>query len=110
MVRFDEYYYFDANEIAFVRKTTASGAEHPYRIFVGIKGGQEYGVNYANEKARNDAYNRLVRDIEQERRQPIEQLRWKLEMINITLKTLDKRQMKIWRQLKELLGLKVEDK
>lgn len=109
MVQLDGYYCFDATEIAYVRKVTISGVDHPYRLYVGVKGGQEYGVNYATEKMRNDAYTRFVSSIERERREPIERLRWELGLIQSTLKTIDKRQMKIWRQLRNLLDVKVEE-
>ena len=109
MVRFDKYYYFDANEIAYVRKKNELSEKYLYQIFVGMKNGKEYGVSYLNEKDRDDEHCRLIYDIERERRQPTENLRWKLDVINRTLDTMDKRQKRIWRQLKDLLNLKEDE-
>ena len=109
MVRFDEDHYFDANEIAYVRKKNDLSEKYLYQIFVGMKNGKEYGVSYLNEKDRDDEHCRLIYDIERERRQPTENLRWEIKAIKNALGTMDKRQKRIWRQLKDLLNLKEEE-
>lgn len=108
MVTLNKYYHFSANEIEFVEVSTVPG-DFPYRITVHLKSGAQVYLNYKTESNRDsDRYN-LVRQIECEQKGDCERLYNEIYLLKNDVKTLNHRQLRIWRQLRDLLSLKMED-
>lgn len=108
MVSLGTYYHFTVSEIEYVDVSTVNG-KYPYRLAVHLKSGASPSVNYADERSRNSARDNLVRQIERERRADYESLYNAVRLLHCDVKTLNGRQLRIWRQLRDLLGLKVEE-
>lgn len=108
MVSLGTYYHFTVSEIEYVDVSTVDG-KYPYRLTVHLKSGASPSISYNDENDRNSARNNLIRQIERERRADYETLYNAVHLIHYDVKTLNGRQLRIWRQLRDLLGLKVEE-
>lgn len=71
---------------------------------------KEFGVWYRTEISRKQAKERIVREIESEKRRDAERILNRLDLIEHAVKGLDKRQFKIWRQLGALLRVVPDEK
>ena len=60
-------------------------------------------------KARGTAKAELVRQVEYQKRQESEKLLSMLYNIKYSVERIDKRELRIWRQLRDLLGIRVEE-
>ena len=104
MVEVGGYYYLSAQEIESVFCVKGS-ADYPYKLTVIMKSGKDYSVCYEKETARNEEKRRVLNAIETERRRDAETILNKLYLMNCTVERIDKRQLRIWQQLKKLLGV-----
>lgn len=112
MISLSKYYHFKAEEVEYVEVAKSEEATYPYRLSVHLKSGNIASVNYQNETDRNRARDELVRGIDRERREDDEKISNALRLlqnISSTIGTIDRRQLRIWRQLRDLLGLKIEE-
>ena len=109
MISFDSYYRFSAGDVEYIEAVNATPGDHPYRLTVHFKSGKSVSVGYANKKARDSDRDRMVREIERETRHDAERVLNTLFLIKHTAERIDKRQLKIWRQLKALLGVQTEE-
>lgn len=109
MVTWSEYYRFSANDVEAIGVADQANGTHPYVLTVYLKSGNKMSVNYADKKSRKEAMVDLSRQIDFEKRRDTEQMRNSLYLLRDAVNRIDKRQLRIWRQLKTLLGLKVED-
>lgn len=108
MVTLNKYYHFSANEIEYVEFSTVSG-DFPYKITVHLKSGAQVSVSYKTENNRDsDRYN-LVKQIECEQKRDFERLWNEIYLLKSDVTTLNHRQLRIWRQLRDLLKVKVEE-
>lgn len=108
MVTLNKYYHFSANEIEYMEVSTVPG-DFPYRITVHLKSGAQVSVSYKTESNRDsDRYN-LVKQIECEQKRDFERLWNEIYLLKGDVKTLNHRQLRIWRQLRDLLKVKVEE-
>lgn len=108
MISLGTYYHFAASEIEFVEVSTVN-AEYPYTLTVHLKSGACRSINYKDEKKRNYARDNLIRQIEHERRNDYERLYNAVSLLSHDVKTINGRQLRIWRQLRDLLNLKIEE-
>jgi hypothetical protein len=108
MISLGNYYHFAASEIECVEVSTVK-AEYPYRITVYLKSGASRSVNYKNEQNRNSARDNLIRQIEHERKADYERLYNAVSLLSYNVKTINGRQLRIWRQLRDLLGVKITE-
>lgn len=108
MINLNRYFNFAASEIEWIEVKTIAGSEYPYKIIVHLKSGTSASVAYVNESERNKEREILVKQIENERRLNYERLYSSLCSIENDMKTLNRRQLRIWRQLRDLLGIKVD--
>ena len=104
MVEFDTYYSFAADQVECISSENGSDT-HPYALSVYLKSGRKLTVNYKTQKDRDNAKRIMVNRIESELRRDREQIFNRLYLIDDTVKRIDKRQLRIWRQLKALLHL-----
>lgn len=100
MVEVGGYYYLSAQEIESVFCVKGS-ADYPYKLTVIMKSGKDYSVCYEKETARNEEKRRVLNAIETERRRDAETILNKLYLMNYTVERIDKRQLRIWQQLKK---------
>lgn len=72
-------------------------------------GGKELGVWYRTEEARKAAYTKLARQVEIGKRQDREDILYRLRLIEACINKTDKRTLRIWKQLQQLLHLESEE-
>lgn len=109
MIDFDGYFSFPADQVESVEIGTRNDTTHPHILTVNMKSGKTHSVSYKNKADRDRQKQLLVNRISSELRSDYERLYNKLYLIEDCMKRVDKRQLRIWRQLKTLLHLSVED-
>lgn len=107
MIYFEKYYNIIGSEVEYISVSTKEG-DYPYVLSVHLKSGASLSVNYKSEEICNSTRYNLILQIEQERRSDYEKLYHKIDLLCSNVKTINGRQLRIWRQLRDLLGLKVE--
>lgn len=86
---------------------------HPYRLTIRCKSGREYSVNYADETSRDRIAKQFAQQVERsvrDRDRTMEAIFNRLYLMDDRLRRVDKRGLRIWQQLKALLGVEVEEK
>lgn len=107
MIAWSKYYRFPAEEVSCVEASPDSNqAQYPYKLTVHLKGGKSYSVSYADEKSRNKDMDNISRQVAAARRSDYELLYNQVYLLRDALSRVDKRQLRIWRQLRDLLGVK----
>ena len=109
MIAFSKYYYFSSEDVEYIECANNSAGDYPYRLTIHFKSGTSCSVNYADPKSRETARNNMVREIEYERRADVEKTHNMLTILKNTVERIDRRQLRIWKQLRDLLGLKIEE-
>lgn len=109
MIDFEGYYSVSAEQVVYVSTRNGTG-ETPYGLFLHLENGKELGVWYQTDISRKRARERIVMEIESEKRRDAEQILNRLNLIEQAVKGLDRRQYKIWRQLGALLRVVPEEK
>lgn len=103
MIDFEGYYLVNAEQIAYIDITDESSGW--YNLNVRLLCGQVVTVRYRTKTARDEGRKKLHGQIESERRQDAENIQSRLYRIEQAVNGVDKRQFKIWKQLKILLKL-----
>lgn len=109
MVTWSDYYRFNAQEVEAIGTSEKVSNTHPYALTVFLKSGNKFSVSYADEAARRCAMVDLARQIEREMSKTENEIRNRLYLILDSVNRIDKRQLRIWRQLRDLLDIKAED-
>lgn len=109
MIALSKYYHFSAEDVEYIEATTVESNAFPHRLTVRFKSGKECTVNYKEAEARDSARDELVRQIDREKRAESEKIQTLLWNIRYTTERIDKRELRIWRQLRDLLGISVEE-
>lgn len=109
MVVWSEYYRFSAEEVEALGTSDTNIGSHPYRLTVYFKSGSNLSVNYANMQSRKADMLALSQQIDREKRQDVEKIHNALYLLRDATNRIDKRQLRIWKQLQNLLGVKVEE-
>lgn len=97
--------YVSASDVSYVTAGRSGRLEYPHNLTVRLKNGQSLGVDYATEASRNRDREKLIRQIDSELRRDSEKIQSQLFVLQDTIRRIDKRQLRIWRQLKALLDL-----
>lgn len=108
MIDFEGYYFFPAEEVGSVHLHTVTG-EYPYALTVHLKSGRDHTINYKEVEGRNKAARNLRSRIEMDLRETRADVRNALFLLNDEIKRIDKRQLRIWQQLKRLLNIKGQE-
>ena len=108
MVSLNKCYHFSASEIEYIEISTTSGG-FPYKITVHLKSGAQVSVGYRTEDDRNFDRDILVRQIDYEQKRDYEILRNEMHLLKCDVKTLNHRHLRIWKQLRDLLKIKVQE-
>lgn len=98
--------YFAASEVECITKYKSGNTEYPFGLRVTFKSGRNLGVDYQSETQRNRDATILQGKVGSELNSVYERIWNRLYLIDDSVKRIDKRQLRIWRQLKALLGLK----
>lgn len=106
MIELGRVYSFSAREIECIEALNTNGR---FRLTVHTKSGKSYSLDYATESARNSAQAAAVRQFERDVSEMEQKILNRLYLIQNTVERTDKRQLRIWRQLKALLGVEAED-
>lgn len=109
MISLGSYYNFSAKDVEFVSCEKSNLDGFPFSLAVYLKSGKKISVSYADSKDRDNEKNRIVRQIENERRADFDRIHNSLLLLKYAVERIDRRQLKIWRQLKALLGVSVEE-
>lgn len=109
MIAWDKYFYFNAEDVEYIETIDSTSGDHPYRLTVHLKSGNAPSVSYRDSKSRDSERNNLVRLVNRARREDTDRILNQLTLLEDTVKRIDRRQLKIWRQLKALLDLSVEE-
>lgn len=109
MVVWSNYYRFSAEEVEALGMFDGGDGSHPYQLTVYFKSGNNLSINYADIKSRKEAMLDLGRQIDREKKQDTEKIHHYLYILKDSINRIDKRQLRIWQQLKALLGVKVEE-
>ena len=104
MIDFEGYYLVPPDQVAYI-ETRRGGGDAQYGLFLGLSGGKELGVWYRTEEARKAAYTKLARQVEIGKRQDREDILYRLRLIEACINKTDKRTLRIWKQLQQLLHL-----
>ena len=107
MIDFEGYYLVPPDQVAYI-ETRRGGGDAQYGLFLGLSGGKELGVWYRTEEARKAAYTKLARQVEIGKRQDGEDILYRLRLIEACINKTDKRTLRIWKQLQQLLHLETE--
>ena len=108
MVNLENLYCFSAEEVAAIGTSEIAGSTHQFALTVYLKNENKFSVRYVDSDARNAAMHNLERQIDREKKQDFEKMHNKLFLLQDAINRVDKRQLRIWRQLKALLGVETE--
>lgn len=109
MVVWSEHYRFPAESVEAIGTSDGTSSTHPFMLTVYLKSGKTLSVSYTDKQSRKAAMLDLSRQIDSEKRRDTEKIHNSLYILKDSVNRIDKRQLRIWRQLKSLLGVKVED-
>lgn len=109
MVAWSEHYRFPAESVEAIGTSDGTSGTHPYMLTVYLNSGRTLSVSYTDKQSRKAAMLDLSRQIDSEKRRDAEKIHNSLYILRDAVNRIDKRQLRIWRQLKALLGVKVED-
>lgn len=106
MVEIGKLYSFSAREIECIEALNTNGK---FRLTIHTKSGKSYSVDYVMESARDIAQAGIIRQFDRDVLDVEQRILNRLYLIQTVVERIDKRQPRIWRQLKALLGIKMED-
>ena len=109
MITWSKYCHFSAESVEYIMTSDNGVVNYPYQLIVHFKSSKSYTISYATADARDSAIKDLVRQIERERNADIEKIISLLYQLRSNTERLDKRQLRIWRQLRDLLNGKTEE-
>lgn len=109
MIVWSEYYRFSAEDVEALGVDDKTSGTHPYTLTVYLKSGKSFSVSYMDKQSRRSAMLDLSRQIDSEKRRDAEKIYNALYILRDTVNRIDKRQLRIWRQLRDLLGLNLEE-
>ena len=97
--------YFAAPEVESIAKYKSGNTEYPFGLRVTFKSGRSLGVDYQSETQRNRDATILQGKVNSELNSVYERIWNRLCLIEDAVRRIDKRQLRIWRQLKALLNI-----
>ncbi len=113
MVEFGGQYYIDQAQVEYISETDREGAivadSHPYVLTVYLLSGKSLGICYTTKEARDNERKKLVNAIQREKTNYEETVLYRLRMLQNDVSRIDKRQLRVWQQLKKLLGIQPEE-
>lgn len=108
MIKFGAFY-FDADQIAIIKRDKSLDVQFPERLVIGLKDGNSYSINYKSVEAVEREMRSIANQIEREQFRRIDKLSEDISLAVWYLKQLEKRQLRILRILKKLPGTNAEE-
>lgn len=113
MIDFEGYNSFPASEVAAIETSNDKrDISYPWKLTVQLKSGRSYTVCYQTKTARDGMKKQLEREIDRELsgdiEEAIDRINNRLFLVQDTLRRVEGRQLRIWRQLKAILGDKIK--
>lgn len=105
MIEFGSHFSIAAEQIEYMATDSEGAGGYPYRLTVYLKSGRACAVSYKSEEGRDAEKARVARQVDAERHAYDERILNRLYLIKDVVERVDKRQLRVWRQLKELLRL-----
>ena len=93
-----------AEEISFIEAAESTNPQYPYKLTVWMRSGKSLAVVYRDKGARDQQRGRLALQIDRERHAHEEKQELYLYRIEEVVRRMDKRQLKIWKMVNELLA------
>ena len=109
MINFDNYYRIAEEEIELIEAMNQQSIDYPYVLTVQLKSGKRCSISYKDSKSRDSVRDNIVKQVETEKRAYAEKIVNRLNIIDHAINRIEKRQLRIWRQLKALLGVSVDE-
>ena len=109
MIVWSSYYRFCADEIEAIGTSDSGTGTHPFVLTVYFKSGLKLSVSYVDMEQMKATMLDLTRQIDREKKSDAEKIHNALYLLRDVTNRMDKRQLRIWKQLKTLLGVKVEE-
>lgn len=109
MIAWSKYFNFNAEDVEHIEATDLTTGDYRFKLSVHFKSGNQISVNYLDAKSRDSARVSLVGQIDRARREDVEKLLNQLTLLNYSNERIERRQLRIWRQLKALLGISMEE-
>ena len=111
MVEFSSYYYINEADVVAILKSEEEGT-YPFNLKVRTRDGNEYSVNYRCKDQRARAAQKIAEQVDRAARantRTLESIYNKLYLMEDQTRRADKRTLRIWQQLKALLGVEVQE-
>ena len=109
MIAWSEHYRFSAEEVEAIGTSNSGTGTHPFVLTVYLKSGLKLSVSYVDMKHMKATMLDLTRQIDREKKNDAEKIHHALYLLQDVTNRMDKRQLRIWKQLKILLGVNVEE-
>ena len=110
MIDFEGYYSIAVERVEYISMSSKENGDYPYTLSVHLESERALSVSYRNKDACAAARNKLCQQIEAERRRSSDEIIARLSIIRDGVERVDKRQFRIWKQLKTLLNVEPEEK
>lgn len=111
MLKFSNFYLIEEHEVEAL-ELDDTGDRIPYRLTVHVKNGRSYSVNYMKKQDRDKVADQFAQQIDQairDQNRTVEAVYNRLYLMDDRLRRVDKRGLRIWQQLKALLGVEVQE-
>ena len=113
VIEFSSYYFIQEEDVEAILKTEEPGKGDPYVLTIRARSGREYSVSYQSKGSRDSVARQFALQVERsvhDRDRNMEAINNLLYLMDDRLRRVDNRGLRIWRQLKALLGVEVEEK
>lgn len=109
MIKFGAFY-FDADQIAAIKRDKSGDASFPERVIVVTKHNyQSYSMNFRNVEAVDREMSNIAKQVERERFSRLDKIEENISLVLYYLKSVEKRQLRILRILRKLPGANAEE-
>ena len=108
MIKFGAFY-FDADQIAAIKRDKSFDAHFPERLILLLKDGNSYSINYKSVEAVDREMSNIAKQVERERFSRLDKIEENISLVLYYLKSVEKRQLRILRILRKLPGTNAEE-
>lgn len=113
VIEFSSHYFIQEEDVEAILKMEEPNKDFPYVLTIRVRSGREYSVSYQRKVNRDSFARQFAQQVERsvrDRDRTIEAINNRLYLMDDRLRRVDKRGLRIWQQLKALLGVEVEEK
>lgn len=108
MIQFGAFY-FDADQIAAIKRDKSFDAQFPERLIILLKDGNSYAINYRSVEAVDREMRNIANQVERERFSRLDKIEENISLVLYYLRNMEKRQLRILRILRKLPGTNAEE-